>query len=407
MVQQYQFSVNASPDADPAARRVMVVGSGTRFVSGISHYTHALACALSTRHRTSVVLIRGLLPRRLYPGAARVGAPIADHRYPGDVPVYDGVDWFLFPSLLGAGRLMRRERPNVVVLQWWTGAVAHTYLLLVLMARLLGARIVFEMHEMQDTGEAQVPFVATYTRFMMKLLTPMVDGFVIHSEADRAPLETAHGVGSKPVEVIRHGPYAQYSAPQQDGLRVAPPGCTNLMFFGTIRPYKGLEDLVRAFDSLPEPEKYWLTVVGETWEGWNEPAELIANSPHSDRITFVNRYVSDEEAARWLAGADALVLPYRRSSASGPLHVGMSLGLPVAVTDIPALVDSADGYQGCVFFPPADIAALRDCLLTVAELGGTRYDDPASWEESVGCYERLFAQLDPTASTADRVIAGR
>ena len=79
--------------------RVTVVGSGTRFISGISHYTHALACAFSVKRRTSVVLMRSLLPRRLYPGAERVGFAIAEHVYPPGVRVHDGVDWFWFPSL--------------------------------------------------------------------------------------------------------------------------------------------------------------------------------------------------------------------------------------------------------------------------------------------------------------------
>lgn len=393
MVQQSRPALTPVVDGGPQQQRVMVIGSGTRFISGISHYTHALACAMSDRHRVSVVLIRRLVPRRLYPGAQRVGAPIADHRYPSDVRVYDGVDWFLFPSLFVAWRLLWSERPDYVVLQWWTGAVAHSYLLLAAVAKLRGARIVLEMHEIQDTGEARLPVVVNYTRAMMGVLTKMVGAYVIHSEADRAPLAAAHDVGEKPVEVLRHGPFQHYSAPTSAALREAPPECVNLVFFGTIRPYKGLEDLVRVFNALPDAERFWLTVIGETWEGWTSPAELIAGSPHADRITFVNRYVSDEEATRWLAGADALVLPYRRSSASGPLHVGMSLGLPIAVTDVPALVDAAAGYDGCVFFAPGDPIGLRAALYRLAEVRGTRYADPASWDDSVTGYERLFDRM--------------
>jgi glycosyltransferase involved in cell wall biosynthesis len=388
-------SLPVAPHHRPGAvpQRVMVIGSGTRFISGISHYTHALACAFSERHRVSVVLIRRLVPRRFYPGADRVGSEITDHRYPEQVRVYDGVDWFLFPSLFIAWRLIWAERPTTVVLQWWTGAVAHSYLLLAALAKLRGARIVLEMHELQDTGEARIPLVASYTRVLMKLLTPMVSGFVVHSDADREPLAAAHDIGTKPVTVVRHGPFEQYSAPPQEALREAPADCVNLTFFGTIRPYKGLEDLVRAFNALPDAHRFWLTVIGETWEGWTEPAELIAQSPYADRITFVNRYVSDDEAARWLAGADALVLPYRRSSASGPLHVGMALGLPIAVSDIPALVDSAAGYRGCAFFRSGDVDDLRDALYRLADARGVRYRDPASWQESVRRYEDLFERM--------------
>ena len=92
-------------------------------------------------------------------------------------------------------------------------------------------------------------------------------------------------------------------------------------------------------------------MVGETWEGWTLPAELIAASPAADRITLVNRYVTDAEVDRFFAEADVVVLPYRRSSASGPLHIAMSHGLPVVVTAVGGLVEAAEHYSGTVFVP--------------------------------------------------------
>ena len=62
--------------------RVMVVGSGWHMTSGISHYTYRLSTALAARHQVSALLMRRLIPRRAYPGAARVGAPVSDAVYP-------------------------------------------------------------------------------------------------------------------------------------------------------------------------------------------------------------------------------------------------------------------------------------------------------------------------------------
>ncbi|TSD95444.1 glycosyltransferase [Gordonia rubripertincta] len=403
VVQRHRTVVTACEglSGDPV-ERVMVVGSGPRFVSGISYYTNALATAMSREYDTSVVLMRRLLPTRMYPGADRVGSPIAALHYPPQVHVYDGVDWFWFPSMFRALWLLAKRRPQVATFQWWTGAVAHSYLVLALAARLVGARIILEMHEIQDTGEVELPLVRRYTRLVMALLVHLVDGFVIHSEADRVPLAETYPVGDKPVQVILHGPFAQYSSKTAPPLRTAPTDCTNLTYFGTIRPYKGLEDLIRAFEELEHPERFWLTVVGETWEGWTLPAELIRRSRWRGRITFVNRYVTDDEAARWLAGADALVLPYRRSSASGPLHVGMALGLPVAVTELSSLVEASAGYRGSVFFAPGDIGGLRDSLETLAAMKDTKYDDPVSWEQSIRGYGELMDGITRTTGATVR-----
>jgi glycosyltransferase involved in cell wall biosynthesis len=170
-----------------------------------------------------------------------------------------------------------------------------------------------------------------------------------------------------------------------------------------IRPYKGLEDLIRAFDALQENEitKYWLTIVGETWEGWIMPTNLIEGSKYRDRITFMNRYVSDAEVAQFFAGADVVVLPYHRSSASGPLHIAMSCGLPIVVTQVGGLIEAVAGYDGAILVPPGDPAALQNALMQVAKLRGKRYTDPHSWEHTAGCYQALF---DAICSSYSRVV---
>ena len=60
-------------DALRSGLKVCVVGSGTRFVSGISYYTYFLACALKQRYDVVAILMRHLIPRRWYPGRQRVG----------------------------------------------------------------------------------------------------------------------------------------------------------------------------------------------------------------------------------------------------------------------------------------------------------------------------------------------
>lgn len=181
-----------------------------------------------------------------------------------------------------------------------------------------------------------------------------------------------------------------------------PSSSCNLLYFGVIRPYKGLEDLIRGFDTLPEDEisRYWLTIVGETWEGWTVPTDLINQSRYRDRITFVNRYVSDEEVAQFFVEADAVVLPYHRSSASGPLHIAMSYGLPVVVTRIGSLIEAVADYDGAILVPPGDPAALQNGLLQVEKLCGKRYANPHSWEQSAGRYHTLFDAIRSSYSPA-------
>lgn len=375
---------------------VMVVGSGWRCTSGISYYTCRLTNALAETMPASALLMRQLVPTRLYPGRGRVGKPVNTLAYAPGVPVFDGVDWFWGRSMRGARRFIADNRPDVLVLQWWTGAVLHSYLHLASLVRAYGGRVVIEWHEVQDTGEARIPGVKQYVVAAMKRLLRGVDGHVVHTRYDLDLLRGTYDLPDDSVVVAPHGPYDHHSGTADAGS-VATTSTDDFVFlyFGVIRPYKGVEDLVAAFSLLPASvrEASRLVIVGESWEGWTAPLEAIAASPHRDRITLVDRYVDDAEVTAHFAAADAVVLPYRRSSSSGPLHIAMSSGLPVVVTSVGGLVEAAADYAGASLVPTADPAALAAAMAELPARRGERFDDPHSWSTTVDAYTDLFARI--------------
>jgi len=374
--------------------RVMVVGAGWHMTSGISHYTYRLSSALAARHEVSVLLMRRLVPKRAYPGAARVGANVTDAAYPEHLPVYDGVDWYWGSSMRGALEFMDRQRPEVIILQWWTGAVLHSYLRLVRYAARRGARVIVEWHETQDVGEAGLPGARRYVSTLMPWLLARSAAHVVHSDYDLRAISAAYPLGAVPVWVIKHGPYDHLAR-----LGQAPPahpdGPMRLLYLGLVRPFKGVEDLVEAFNGLDRAaaERFRLTIVGETWEGWTAPAAAIARSPHADLIQRVDRYVTDAELSAYFGAADAVVLPYHRSSASGPLQIAMSAGLPVVVTAVGGLVEAVSDYPGALLVPPRDPAALRGALLALPPLRGRRYADPHSWYSVAEEFTELMEEI--------------
>jgi glycosyltransferase involved in cell wall biosynthesis len=380
---------------------VCVVGSGTRFVSGISYYTYFLACALKQRYDVVAILMRHLIPKRWYPGRQRVGHTVMAYDLVAEVPTFDGVDWWGWPSVPRAVSFLRAQRPHVLILQWWSASVLPWYLLLERQTVRRGGIVVVELHEDLDTGEARVPLIGRFARRGLKALCRRACMLVVHSTWDRDRMSASLGIDPERFRVIPHGPYPISGATpgEADGAQQAEPlrepSELTVLFFGTIRPYKGLEHLILAFEQLRRdlalPWK--LVVVGETWEGWTLPLELIERSPYRDDIELVNRYVTDQEAAGYFQRADVVALPYRRSSASGPLAIAQACGLPVVVTTVGGLVEAAGDYTGAVLVRPDSPDDLARGLLAAAGLRGRRHSAPVTWEAVAQSYADIFAAV--------------
>jgi len=398
---------------------VLIVGPGDRFLSGVSYITALLTSAMAERGPVAALLLRRLCPRVFYPGRARVGRTDGALSLP-DVPVFNGLDWFWGPSALGAWRFWRRNRPSVLILHWWTATVLHSYLALAWLAKRAGAQVVIEFHEAQDVGEASLPLVGRYTRAGMRLLLSNVDAVAVHSEFDRLALrDTYPQLADLPSEVVPIGPFGNH-VPHGDAPvsfeSKGPDEPVRLLIFGVVRPYKGHAELAEAVRLLTlSGLNIHVTVVGEVWQGYRQPLDELAAILPPDRLTVVDRFVADEEVPAYFAAADLLVLPYRRSSASGPLLTAMAWGLPVVTTAVGGLVEASAGYTGAVLVPPCDPAALADGIRAALPLIGTTHADPNSWARSAERYASLFGRIGadwgqddrrPADASTDNSLAG-
>jgi len=322
-----------------------------------------------------------------------------------EVPTFDGVDWWGWPSVPRALSFLRAQRPQVVIFQWWSVSVLPWYLLLARQALRRGCAVVVELHEDLDTGEARLPVVGWFARRGLKSLCRSASMVVVHSTWDRDRMSASLGISPTRFRVIPHGPYPISAATPGDASTPArpqparDPSELTVLFFGTIRPYKGLEHLIRGFEQVRRDLQLpWkLVVVGETWEGWTLPVELVERSQYRQDIELVNRYVTDQEAAGYFRRADVVALPYLRSSASGPLAIAQACGLPVVVTAVGGLVEAAADYSGAVLVPPGRPDELARGLLAAAELRGRIHSAPVTWQSVAQSYADIFATVVPSA----------
>ena len=142
--------------------------------------------------------------------------------------------------------------------------------------------------------------------------------------------------------VIQHPLYSHFGlkkdrqeAERELGLES---GKKNILFFGLIRKYKGLDILLEAFGKLSE--EYQLIIAGEPYGSFDPYQQIIDRIPGKDRIYSNLKYIKDSEVSKYFSAADLAVLPYRSATQSGISSVSYHFEVPMIVTDVGGLKET-------------------------------------------------------------------
>ncbi|HWF71721.1 MAG TPA: glycosyltransferase family 4 protein [Solirubrobacteraceae bacterium] len=227
-----------------------------------------------------------------------------------------------------------------------------------------------------------------------------VDALVVHSEYGRQQLIEATGLDPAKVHVIHHGAFDYLTRLPRD-LPLTPElrhfDGPVVLFFGLLRPYKGIEVLLDAWLGLSGAE---LWIVGRP----RMPVEpLTERAPPG--VRFLPRFVADREIPALFGRADIVVLPYSRTERfdfSGVLATALAFGKPVVLTDVGGFSEIAD-TGAALLVPPDDPGALREALSSLIDDPGAREPmaaaataaaaGPYSWDESARRTLELYRTL--------------
>jgi glycosyltransferase involved in cell wall biosynthesis len=228
-----------------------------------------------------------------------------------------------------------------------------------------------------------------------------MDAVIAHSEQGAARLREEVGLERDRVRVIPHGAFDYLTRlPEEKPLPVELEGAEGpvILFFGLLRPYKGLDTLLDAFRRLDGAE---LWIVGNP-RMEVEPLRRAAEEA-SGRVRFVTRFVEDAEIPSIFRRADIVVLPYRDAEHSGVLYTGLAFGKPLVLSTVGGFPEL--GEQGVArLVPPDDPLALAAALAGLTGDEAARADLAAaasraaaglySWDEvarqTVGLYRELL-----------------
>jgi glycosyltransferase involved in cell wall biosynthesis len=328
--------------------KIVIIGPSEKFLSGISYFTLRLSNALSELVDVKTILFRKMLPKRLFPGWRRVGEKLTTQKFDERVEVYEILDWYNPITWLRAYKIIKAEKADVILFQWWT----------------------FEFHEVVDPLESSILPIRIYSKVMGKLIRRLATRYVVHSNADKELISKNYRIEKENIEVIPIGIYDHHKKIERTIAKttVGIQEDFAILFFGLLRPYKGARYLIKAFESLPEDfiKKSRLIIVGETWED-KESKELAKESKFSNKINVVDRYVSDDEVSLYFSASDVLVIPYTRASQSAVAHIGMAFGMPIIASEVGGLKESLGKYEGTVFVKPKSAEDIVKALMHVFE----------------------------------------
>lgn len=231
------------------------------------------------------------------------------------------------------------------------------------LVRLSGRRIVWTLHNLVP-HEARFPSLEIYAR---RLLCKMSSAVIVHGSAGRDEVVSRFGCGPEKIFLIPHGHYrtayppptSQQAAREVLGLE---PARTIFLFFGMIRPYKGLTRLLRAWAkaSLTDAQ---LLIAGACLPEYRSELESLLKDVTG--VIWHDRRIADEHVSHYFTAADVVVLPFERVQTSGSVVLAMSYGKPVIAPrlgDVPETLAGADD----LLFPPGDGAALAERLSQAA-----------------------------------------
>jgi glycosyltransferase involved in cell wall biosynthesis len=235
----------------------------------------------------------------------------------------------------------------------------------------------------------------------LRRLWDRMDAIVTLSEYGARRLRDQAGIPADRVRVIPHGAFDYLTrvpgpAPLPDEL-AAVEGPV-ILYFGLIRPYKGVDVLLEAFRSVKGAE---LWVVGRPLGMSLDPLrELASRAP--GRVRFIPRFVSDRELPAYFRRADIVVLPHRDAEQSGVLYVALAFAKPIVMSAVGGFGEVADRGAGRLV-PPGNgealAAALSELLANPAareRLSAAAREaaaGPYSWDAVAGETLALYREL--------------
>lgn len=301
---------------------------------GISQFNACLLKELEQNHTVKAFNFKRQYPDILFPGKTQYVTK-EDNAVPVESEaLLDTANPF---SYIATAKAIREWDPDLLIMRYWMSWFAPS----------LGyvARHMSEKCKVISILDNVVPhephfFDKPFTKYFLK---PQ-DGFVVLCNAVREDLlnlspQAKHICTPHPLYSHFGEKMQREAAEKAVGIQKGENEQTkNILFFGLIREYKGLDLLIEAFGLLDK--SYRLIVAGEPYGSFEKYANLIDNCPNKENIILNTNYIEDSQVSKYFSSADVCVLPYRSATQSGISSISYHFEVPMITTNVGGLKET-------------------------------------------------------------------
>ena len=333
---------------------VVLVGPVSPFRGGIADTNNSFVQTLIAQGEDVVVFSFSLLyPKALFPGKTQ----FSDSATKLDITSYREINMLNPLTWWKTAKHIKKLQPCLVIFRYWTPWVALCY-------RTIASQLKCKKVAWVDNALPHERKLADTV--LLRTFLEGIDEILCMSEkvSDSLKEQTI-----KPIHTYFHPINIQLPEPMKKAEALVALGLEDtfeyILFFGLIRPYKGLDILIKSLPQLRQkrPRSRFL-IVGEPYEPMRKYRELASTLKVDDMLLFHDRFVPTNTVSVWFSACDWVIQPYVSATQSGITPMAIHFEKPTIVTNVGGLAESVNSKTGIVSEPnpTALSAAILDAL---------------------------------------------
>lgn len=266
------------------------------------------------------------------------------------------------------------RRADILHLHWPDGFVFHPSLVksisrfilligILKLYRLMGARVIWTVHNLQSHEH----YHPRFEKYFWRILYRHLDAWIALNRFTESQIKTTNQLKDLPGQLIRHGLYPKVGKDCKEQIHAKHD--KSLLFIGNLRQYKEIPRLVETFEQLHDPG-FRLVIAGQCHSP--ELNKFLKEKEEVERLTIINRFISNDELSELLHASNYVVIPYNTLN-SGIVFLALSYGKPLIAPKTPVLEEIQQDFgmeRIRLYSPPLTCKSLKDVL--------ERYSIPSS-----------------------------